>query len=130
MNVLLSIKPKYVDRILSGMKKYEFRKVIFREPVHEVVIYSSCPVKKIIGKFRVGKIIEDTPENLWLQVKEDSGLNTDEFFSYFQGKEKGFAIGIDEIVTFNEPIDPWVLNTKFTPPQSFQYIEESCYCNE
>ena len=30
MDVLLSIKPKYVDAILKGEKKYEFRKIIFK----------------------------------------------------------------------------------------------------
>ena len=28
MNIILSIKPKYVDKILSGEKRYEFRKQI------------------------------------------------------------------------------------------------------
>jgi predicted transcriptional regulator len=30
MNVLLSIKPRYVEAILKGDKRYEFRKNIFR----------------------------------------------------------------------------------------------------
>ena len=31
MNVLLSIKPKYVDEILAGKKIFEFRKSIFKK---------------------------------------------------------------------------------------------------
>ncbi|RAX12581.1 hypothetical protein CKY02_11450 [Photorhabdus bodei] len=40
MKVLLSIKPEYVDRILNGSKKFEFRKVAFKNnQVQSVVIY-------------------------------------------------------------------------------------------
>ena len=50
MNVLLSVKPKYANEIISGRKKYEFRKLIFkRENIEKVYIYSSSPVKKVIG---------------------------------------------------------------------------------
>jgi len=50
MNVLLSVKPKYAEEIISGRKKYEFRKSIFkREDIKKMYIYSSSPVKKIIA---------------------------------------------------------------------------------
>lgn len=32
MKAMLSIKPEYVERILSGEKTYEFRRTIFRRP--------------------------------------------------------------------------------------------------
>ena len=60
MNVLLSVKPKYAELIMMGCKKYEFRKVIFsNKHIDLTYIYSSSPVKKIIGTFRIGDIIED-----------------------------------------------------------------------
>ncbi|MBP2134241.1 putative transcriptional regulator [Methanomicrobium sp. W14] len=125
MNVLLSIKPRYVEKIISGKKRYEFRKVGFKETVGEVYTYSSFPVKKIVGKFHVGQIIEDHPKNLWSQLQEFSGINEDEFFSYFKGKNNGFAISIDDMVTFDTPIDPWEMDSSFNPPQSFQYLKDS-----
>ena len=125
MNVLLSIKPKYVEKILDGIKMYEFRKVIPKEPVKEVFIYSTCPVKRIIGKFRVGEILEDHPSKLWEQVANFSGLEEDEFFKYFEGKQRGYAIKIEDIYTFRQPIDPWKINSDFIAPQSFQYVEDS-----
>ena len=59
MTVLLSIKPDYVEKILDGSKKYEFRKIIFNDNIQRIMIYSSSPVKKIVGFFRRGQIIED-----------------------------------------------------------------------
>ena len=36
MSVILSIKPKYVEKIKKGLKLYEFRKSIFKEKVSEI----------------------------------------------------------------------------------------------
>ena len=131
MNVLMSVKPVYVSKIIEGTKKYEFRKSIFKKrSVDLVYIYSSHPVKKIVGKFTIGDILEDRPDNLWDAVKDQSGLDESEFFNYFEGRSKGYAIGIDEFTPFKDPIDPRLHYDNFVPPQSFCYvdneIEEFC----
>lgn len=47
MKVLLSINPEYVEKIFSGIKKYEYRRSIFKnEAVDTIVIYSTSPIKK------------------------------------------------------------------------------------
>lgn len=43
MRVLLSIKPEFVKKIISGEKKYEFRRKIFKRDVKIVIIYASYP---------------------------------------------------------------------------------------
>ena len=58
-NVILSIKPKYAQAIISGTKKVEFRKKIFKRPVDKVYISSSSPSKKLIGFFTFIEVIED-----------------------------------------------------------------------
>src|SRR4030067_2461175 len=130
MNVLLSFKPKYVEEILNGNKKYEFRKVIFkcRDELGMVYIYSSSPVKKIVGAFVIENIIEDHPEVLWAQFKEFSGINNEkEFFSYFGANKKGFAIEIGDLEIFENPADPRLLIPGFVPPQSFRYIDDNIF---
>lgn len=128
MRVLLSIKPKYVDKILCGTKKYEFRKIIFKnEEIREMVIYSSSPTKKIVGTCAISSVIEDRPRVLWEMLKEGSGLCEEEFFTYFSGKEKGYAIEIESINRFERPVDPREFNADFIPPQSFQYISDTFY---
>jgi len=127
MNILLSIKPKYAESIINGRKKYEFRKVIFKRRIYinNVYIYCSSPVKKIIGVFRIGNIIEDRPESLWEQLNEFSGLEEKEFFDYFENIEKGYAIEIKSIEEFKDPLDPAEAIPDFVPPQSFYYIRFS-----
>ena len=124
MNVLLSIKPKYVESIMNGDKQYEFRKIIFRNrDIERVFIYSTAPVKKIIGSFLIGDIIEDHPNTLWEQFKDYSGLTDDKFFAYFKGSDKGFAIEIKRLDKFSNIIDPKDIFPNFVPPQSFCYVD-------
>lgn len=128
MRVLLSIKPKYVDKIICGIKKYEFRRTIFKnEDIREIVIYSSSPTKKIVGTCAIGSVIEDRPRILWEMLREGSGLREEEFFSYFGGKEKGYAIQIEKLNIFDRPVDPWKFDGNFIPPQSFHYISDAFY---
>jgi len=121
MDVLLSIKPKYVEEIIRGNKKYEFRKIIFKEDATRVFIYSSSPVKRIVGVFFIGEITRDTPQNLWAEFRDLSGIDEQEFFNYFTGKDEGYAIEIDDLKILDYPIDPKEHLSDFTPPQSFCY---------
>jgi predicted transcriptional regulator len=125
MNIILSIKPKYVEKIIAGEKQYEFRRTIFkRKNIGKAYIYSSSPTKKIIGSFMIGDIIEDHPQRLWDQLSMVSGISETEFFDYFSDKEKGFAIKIDQLQLLDDPLEPQLLIPDFTPPQSFSYIDQ------
>lgn len=125
MNVLLSIKPKYVNEIANGNKRYEFRKSVFRKRgnVGKVYIYASSPVKRIIGAFTIESIMEERPEELWRKCKEFSGISEVEFFDYYRDKDKGYAIEIGMLELF-DPIDPKDRVPDFSPPQSFYYTDE------
>lgn len=125
MKVLLSIKPEYVERIISGEKRFEYRKRIFKEKVNSVVVYSTKPVGKIIGEFTIEKIISDSPQRLWDQTYEYSGVSKDFFMDYFDKKEIGFALKIKDFIKYNEPINPNLFFDRFTPPQSYKYITDN-----
>jgi type I restriction enzyme S subunit len=124
MDVLLSIKPRYVRSIIDGEKRYEFRKSIFRQPdVSRVYIYSSSPVKKIVASFEIGDILEDRPADLWETVKDYAGIDDRDFFEYFAGKSRAFAIEIQDLQELSEPIDPRETIPGFVPPQSYCYVD-------
>ncbi|KKG72993.1 GNAT family N-acetyltransferase [Methanosarcina mazei] len=131
MNVILPIKPKFVKEIIRGRKKYEFRKVTFKSKrkIDRVYIYSSSPEKKIVGSFKLGRIIEDTPEALWENLNEFAGIEKDEFFSYFGNRKNGFALEIKDLKIFDEPIDPYKELDSFVPPQNFSYINQDLQIN-
>jgi type I restriction enzyme S subunit len=124
MDVLLSVKPKYVTSIMEGHKRYEFRKAIFRNrSVNRIFIYSSAPVQRIVASFEIGTIIEDNPSVLWNRVRDYAGIDDAEFFSYFAGRSRGYAIGIENLREFDEPIDPKAVIPGFVPPQSYCYMD-------
>ena len=122
MSVLLSIKPKYIKEIEQGSKLFEFRKSIFKKDTYEIWVYASAPIKHIVGKIYVDKIIEDSPKNLWSKCKQHAGIEKNDFFKYFEGKSKGYAIKIKEYEILDKPINPYIENETFTAPQSYAYI--------
>lgn len=125
MKVLMSIKPEFVDRIISGEKSYEFRRVLYkRNDISRIVVYASSPVCRIVGEIEVASLLTDTHENLWQKTKDKAGISEQFFFSYFSGRDKANAI---EVKAFHPYEDQVKLKDKYpslVPPQSFCYIEE------
>ncbi|MHA1519937.1 MAG: ASCH domain-containing protein [Promethearchaeota archaeon] len=118
----MSIKPKYVKKILDKTKRYEFRKVIFKNPkIQKILIYSSSPEKKLVGYMEIDHIIQKSPDQLWKICKNEAGIAEEEFFKYFKGKSAGFAIKIKKVVQFKEKMEPIQLIPNFHPPQSYCY---------
>lgn len=124
MKVLLSIKPEFVERIFNGMKRFEYRKSLFKKhKITTVVVYSTMPVGRIVGEFSVKEIHQDEPSILWDNTKEYSGVRKDFYNEYFSGRGNGYAIEITEPFLYEESLDPKDLFEKFTAPQSFAYLE-------
>jgi len=124
MDVLLSVKPKFVEKIITGTKKYEFRKKIFNQnKINRIYIYSSSPEKRIVGSFKMGSILKDRPDKLWETVKNQSGIDYQTYYDYFDGKKEAYAIEIDDLEIFDIPIDPREKNPDFIAPQSYQYVK-------
>lgn len=121
MNVILSIKPKYVKKIIAGEKRFEYRKSVFKQHVERIYIYASSPICRIVGEFSVADIFEGSPENIWLETRQHSGINKQEYDKYFQNHERAYAIKIQTIISYTIPINPYEIDIHFRPPQSFGY---------
>ncbi len=120
MKIILSIKPRYAEKIFSGEKKFEYRKRI-PSVIKEVLVYSSSPVKKVIGKFYVKSIMEDTPFVIWENTKQWSGISHNEYNVYFGNRERGYAIEILRTTTFKKVQELSFYGVKI-PPQSYMYL--------
>lgn len=125
MKVLLSIKPEFVKEIFEGRKRFEYRKSIFTKDVTSVIVYSTKPEGLIIGEFEVKRVLCESPEKLWSDTYEYSGITKDFFDQYFVGRSKGYALQISNPRRYKKPINPFDLYTSFVAPQSFKYIEEN-----
>lgn len=117
----MSIKPKYAEAIFRGEKRFEFRRVVFKQPVKVVVVYTTSPVSQVAGEFEVDAVISDSVERLWRRTKNEAGIDRKVFFRYFSGRKLAHAIVIGSVRRYPRPHD---LAEKFgiRPPQSFAYL--------
>ncbi|MCC6096972.1 ASCH domain-containing protein [Limosilactobacillus sp.] len=124
MKILLSIKPEYVERILNGTKKFEYRKKIFKNKnVNTVVIYATKPIGKVVGEFYIRNIIEDNPQTIWNLTNKYSGISKNSFDEYFHNVQEGFAIEIAHFVKYKKELELNEVSKKLkSAPQSFAYI--------
>ncbi|MDK0862299.1 hypothetical protein P5F16_01125 [Clostridium perfringens] len=122
-NVILSIKPKYVEEIINGNKIYEYRKLIFKREVNKIYIYSSYPEKRIIGFFKYNGYLEGSPKNIWNLTCGFSGISKYEYDKYYKDKEIAYALRIINFIKFDKVINPKELISDFRAPQSYMYTE-------
>lgn len=122
MKVLLSIKPEFAFKIFEGKKKFEFRKVIFKNPnVKTVVVYASSPVQRVIGEFEIDNILSSDPTEIWRLTKKYSGISEDFFNEYFADREIAHAIKIKSTKKYKQPLHLQD-NYNVVPPQSYVYL--------
>jgi predicted transcriptional regulator len=101
----MSIKPEYTNKIFSGVKKVEYRKKRFKKDIESIVVYSSAPVKKIVGEFLINDILYEPVEILWQKTKILAGISEECFFRYFDTCKNGVAIFIGSPILYLESID-------------------------
>ncbi|ETS31342.1 hypothetical protein BB987_13175 [Photorhabdus temperata] len=123
MKVLLSIKPEYVNRILDGSKRFEFRKGAFKNnEVQSVVIYATMPIGMVVGEFEIEEIISDSPSVVWEMTRQFAGITKDFFDNYFEGRKNAVAIGIGNVKKYDKPLSLDMLGQGIKAPQSYRYL--------
>ena len=122
-SVLISIKPAFAELIVEGIKRVELRRSF---PVSNIgkkcFIYSSSPTQAVIGDCLISNIEKLSIEELWSKYSDTAMICWDDFKSYFEGKEFGYAISISKPKRYEKSVD---LKNNFDlsrPPQSFCYI--------
>ena len=124
MNAILSIKPQFVEEIIAGRKLFEFRKKSFKQEVNTVFVYASSPICRIVGEFKLGAILEGTPEHVWSLTADHSGITKRYYDQYFSCHKVSYALEIKSFKRYKTPINPYLTIRDFHAPQSF------CYTNE
>lgn len=122
MKVVMSIKPKFAEKILNGTKIFELRKKIFKKKVERVIIYESSPTKKIVGEFIIDKIISDTPDKIYQKYNEYLGIDKVNYFEYFKNTNIAYAIKIKKVIKYEKELTLAEFSLK-RAPQSYQYID-------
>jgi len=119
--ILLSINPEHVENILNGSKRYEYRKVKCKSDVDKIVIYSTSPVKLVVGEVEILDVIEDVPDRVWGITAQSSGISKMFFDAYFENREKAIAYRLGKVKKYKEPLQLSDFGIRFAP-QSFMYV--------
>lgn len=120
MNAILSIKPQFIEEIVAGKKKFEYRKSVFKQPVEKVYVYASAPISKVIGEFQPVDVVTGAPGDVWKETKEFSGITKILFDEYYKGRKIAYAIVIQNFVKYDCQVN---LPKGMHAPQSYCYVE-------
>lgn len=125
MIALYPIKPVYIEKILTGAKKYELRKRLPRLPIKYMVLYSTYPVSRIVGYAKVRLMHSGSAERVWDEFWPELGVTKLEYDGYFSNAEYAHAIEFSEVNRFKRPFTIAELGADKSVPQSFCYLTES-----
>lgn len=121
--ILMPINPEYVDEILAGRKKYEYRKTkAKRNNVNKMIIYSTSPIMKVVAEVDIKEILEEDPETLWKMTRDESGISKDFYNKYYKNKSVAIAYKLGSIKIYDKPKDLKDIGIKYVP-QSFIYLD-------
>lgn len=120
--MLLSIKPEYVEKILAGSKKYEFRKFRCRVDVDTIIIYSTSPIKQVVAEVEMLEVVEGDVAEVWQKTKNMAGITKAAYSSYYRGREIATAYKLGNVKVYDQPrkLSNYGLNYV---PQSFAYLD-------
>lgn len=122
MYLLMSIHPQHVENILSGRKIYEYRKISPRKDVDKILIYSTSPVKKVVGEAEVENIIEEEKEKVWKLTQKFSGINKEFFDKYYNARTHAVAFKLGKVTKYDQPKNLTDIGVQ-RAPQSYMYIK-------
>jgi predicted transcriptional regulator len=122
-NILISLASRYAEKIFAGEKVVELRRRAMRvSPGAIVWIYVKLPVGSIVGRARVEAVHASSPASLWRRFGLVSGLSKEEFFAYFNGVTRGFALVLEGARRLKQALSLDSLRSVaegFNPPQFF-----------
>ena len=119
--ILMSIHPVHVEKILSGLKKYEYRKTKCKKTIDAIVIYATYPIMKVVGEVEVSSVTEDAPDMMWDRTKDGAGIDYSFFNNYYKGRNKAVAYHLGNALKYKQPKELVEYGIK-AAPQSFIYI--------
>lgn len=122
MKIIVSINPEYVEKILSGKKKFEYRTRVAKQHVDTLIIYATKPMMKVVAEVEILGVIATSPEELWDQTKNQSGTTKSFFDEYFKGRQIAYAYKLGELKVYETPKFLLDFGLRMAP-QSFAYVE-------
>lgn len=124
---LISVHPVHVEKILSGEKNLEFRRVWPDRTINTLVVYATQPEQRLAAVVQVAGVVRASKTALWqVAANEGGGITRQALSDYLVGKEQGVAIRLGRRFDLGSGVLPKkVFGASFRPPQSFRYLSET-----
>jgi predicted transcriptional regulator len=126
--LLLSLRPRFAEAILSGAKTVELRRrPVNAQPGTPILLYASSPTMAIVGTARLRGVHTLTPNTAWRTHADRLSLTRAEFYAYLDGSPRAHLLLLHQVCVLNEPLYLHQLRQEgqFQPPQSFRYVTSS-----
>ena len=125
--IVLSLKPRFAEAILSGVKTVELRRTVPKIVVPtRALLYATTPVRALLGTCIITRVHTADLAVLWREHGARSDLRHHEFQQYFDGVDAGTALMLTQPRAFGRRVPLQDLRAQrrgFRPPQSFAYVD-------
>ncbi|WP_153029554.1 hypothetical protein [Amycolatopsis sp. YIM 10] len=124
--LLLSLRPRFADAILDGIKSVELRRTRMGVPDGTLVLlYASAPVMAVVGLATVAQQDVDSPDRIWRRHRRDLGLSCGEFYTYLEGADQATALTLKDARRLQTAVGLHLLRSEapFNPPQSYRFLK-------
>ena len=126
---LISIKPRYVRRMLNGEKSVEIRnRTVNLTPESRLWIYSTLPQGCIEAVAEVGRVEVGTPLSIWRKYADSLCISETTYRLYVNGSSNVSAIKIKKVSQLPSALSLSMLKLwipGFHPPQFLKYMADS-----
>jgi len=128
--VLMSIKAKYAEKVLSGEKKVEIRKKFSKKWTgQKVSLYASRPKSSLVGQALISKVIIAEPNTIWDEFGDQIGCTKEEFKRYVGSISEVYAVVLEHVTPYRKSIpiqDVSNLTQKqLRPPQNYYNLDQN-----
>lgn len=123
--VLLSVKPTFALRLLSGDKTAEVRRRFPPLPRGTMVyLYASSPTRALVGVLRIASVNTASPDVLWRRFGACLDIAEEYFRRYLEEKTTATVIEmqVDERWTHPVSLDAMRSGANLNPPQNYRYL--------
>lgn len=126
--MLLAIKPRFADLIISGKKVVEVRRGGTTIKAGDVlVLYSSSPERSVRATCAVEAVETQTVRSALATVNGQTGLSKEELRDYLSGADTVTLLSIASVFRLSRPIPLNEMrrgNRRMVIPQSYRFLDD------
>lgn len=125
---LISIRPPFLQAILDGTKRVEFRtRTPAFKPGQMLLLYETSPRCAVRGVAWVRGVVTKSPASLWREFRSVSGISRGQLLGYLQGRSSGCAVVLSSVMRLQAELPLAELRgliPGFHPPQFYRRMTQ------